>query len=408
MVSQLPWPVQKNMPTVSIVLPTYNRADTLPRAIASVLAQVFTDWELLVIDDGSTDNTTALFNNTDPRIRYVKQENGGCYVARNHGLRLSRGALITFLDSDDEWLPHYLSLVTSFFAARPDEHFVMTEFLADYGNHVMVREDLSLIGSSWPKMARKIGSPALDLPHGETDEYLRVYATREPLGSWGSMLAAKAGYPQAYLYRGKIFAYFRWGHMGWLPTTTITRTALEKVGMFSELYRTAADYRFLASLSRCYQANMIGVPSAVKYHFGIGGQSLFENHLAAGPHEYRYATARIPLFDEMFPLGDPPDRETLRIRGLYQLYAARTAIELGMRDNAVQHLKEARHALPDHLSIRALSIFLWCVRSDKLARMLYRKLIVAERCARLIVSGDFSISRALHKRWIRFSKSVRS
>jgi glycosyltransferase involved in cell wall biosynthesis len=394
------------MPTISIIMPTYNRADTLPRALASVLAQTFQDWELLVIDDGSTDDTQSLFTNVDSRIRYIQQQNGGCYVARNHGLRLSRGSLITFLDSDDEWLPHYLSLVTGFFAESPDDHFVMTEFLADYGNHRMVREDQALIGKSWVAMAQKIGSSALKLPDGETDDYLRVYQTREPLGAWAQTIAAQAGYPNPYLYRGKILEYFRWGHLGWMPTTTITRTALERVGLYSEQYRTGTDYRMLANLARCYQANMIAIPCAIKHHAGIENQALSENHLAAGPNEYRYASARISHFDEIFPMGDQPNRETLRIRGLYQLYAARTAIELGMRKNAVQHLCEVRHALPEYYPARALSVFLWCVRSDKLSKGLYRNFIKAERYARLIASGNFSISNAIRKRLNRLNRSA--
>ncbi len=95
---------------ISVVLPTYNRAAILPRAIASILAQSWRNFELLVVDDGSSDGTAALLGAmTDPRIRYLPlPRNGGVSAARNHGVRAARGRWIAFQDSDDEWLPEHL------------------------------------------------------------------------------------------------------------------------------------------------------------------------------------------------------------------------------------------------------------------------------------------------------------
>ncbi|MFP5307675.1 MAG: glycosyltransferase, partial [Gammaproteobacteria bacterium] len=94
-------------PNVSVVLPTFNRARTLPRAIASVLAQGETSLELIVVDDGSTDDTERVVAALqDSRVRYVRRSgNGGPAAARNAGLALARGEYIGFQDSDDEWLP---------------------------------------------------------------------------------------------------------------------------------------------------------------------------------------------------------------------------------------------------------------------------------------------------------------
>ena len=361
------------MPEVSIVLPTYNRADVLPRAIDSVLAQTFTDWELIIVDDGSTDDTASVVERGDPRIRFVRQANGGCYVARNHGLRVSTGKWITFLDSDDEWLPHYLALSTGFLAASPEDQFVMSEFWADYGSGVREREDRSLIGQKWPALAREIGSRSLDLPAGESDDYLRVYSSREPLGPWGRAIAERAGHPDAMLYRGRIFEHFRWGHLGWLPTTMLTRGALEKVGLFAEDYRTAADYRFLASLCRFYRANLIGVPGASKHHQAAGNRPLAEGHLATGVHEYRYAVHRIPLFDGLFGEAARTDPELGRIRGLYLLYAGRTALALGKRPEAIAHLREAVAAVPDYGQARRLLAVARCLPAGPLGQSIYRK-----------------------------------
>mgnify|MGYP006284230013 CR=1 FL=1 len=97
---------------VSVVLPTFNRAPTLGRAIRTVLAQTHRDIELIVIDDGSTDNTPDVIHefSSDARLRYQRQENAGAATARNAGLSLARGHWIAFQDSDDEWLPNKLAI----------------------------------------------------------------------------------------------------------------------------------------------------------------------------------------------------------------------------------------------------------------------------------------------------------
>jgi len=100
------------MPAVSVVLPTYNRSQTLERAVRSVLAQSFSDLELIVVDDGSTDDTGKLARDLaggDKRIRYIRHDtNYGQSRARNTGIEASGGSYIAFQDSDDEWLPDKL------------------------------------------------------------------------------------------------------------------------------------------------------------------------------------------------------------------------------------------------------------------------------------------------------------
>ena len=98
-------------PAVSIIIPTYNRAALLGRSIRSVLAQSYTDFELLVIDDGSTDEThDVVAGFGDRRIRYIPlARNTGAGAARNVGIRAARGKFLAFQDSDDEWLPSKLA-----------------------------------------------------------------------------------------------------------------------------------------------------------------------------------------------------------------------------------------------------------------------------------------------------------
>jgi len=98
-------------PFISVIMPTYNRAHLIARAIDSIVAQTFQNWELLLIDDGSRDNTFEAVQPyllRDHRIRYHYANNHGLAMARNFGLMMGQGEYFTFLDSDDEYLPHHL------------------------------------------------------------------------------------------------------------------------------------------------------------------------------------------------------------------------------------------------------------------------------------------------------------
>ena len=100
------------MPCVSVVIPTYNRSGIVKEAIESVLKQTYTDLEVLVVDDGSTDDTQAIVKQLpDSRVNYYYKENGGPSGARNLGLDKSKGQYISFLDSDDLWPAEYLETV---------------------------------------------------------------------------------------------------------------------------------------------------------------------------------------------------------------------------------------------------------------------------------------------------------
>ncbi|MEX2641948.1 MAG: glycosyltransferase family 2 protein [Acetobacterales bacterium] len=116
-------PVQRgeNRPKVSVVVPTYNRARLLRRAIDSALGQSHRDLELLIVDDASTDRTADMVASyRDSRIRYFRQPaNAGVAAARNRGMREAKGSLIAFLDSDDMWLPQKLELQVDMFERGP-------------------------------------------------------------------------------------------------------------------------------------------------------------------------------------------------------------------------------------------------------------------------------------------------
>ncbi len=109
-------------PEVSVVMPVFNRPELLLTAVRSVLAQTFGNWELIIVDDGSTDDVAGALRPllADPRIRLVRQANRGECVARNNGVRLARGGIVAYLDSDNFWYPHFLAAAVEVFRADPD------------------------------------------------------------------------------------------------------------------------------------------------------------------------------------------------------------------------------------------------------------------------------------------------
>jgi len=114
--------MQQQEPIVSVIVPTYNRANLLPRCIRSILAQTYKNFELLIVDDGSTDNTSDVVASfSDPRIRYLPQEkNRGAAYARNIGIQAARGVFISTQGSDDEWFPENLTKKIECFRNLPE------------------------------------------------------------------------------------------------------------------------------------------------------------------------------------------------------------------------------------------------------------------------------------------------
>jgi glycosyltransferase involved in cell wall biosynthesis len=106
-------------PTVSVVIPTYNAAELLPEAVESVLEQTYEDFEIIVVDDGSTDETPDVMGTYTEDVRYIRKENGGSASARNRGIREARGEYVAFLDADDRWRSTKLEVQMREHAANP-------------------------------------------------------------------------------------------------------------------------------------------------------------------------------------------------------------------------------------------------------------------------------------------------
>ena len=134
-------------PRVSVVIPTYNYGHLLEQSLESVFAQTYKDYEVILVDDGSTDDTPGIAARYEGRIRYFRKENGGPSSARNEGIRQARGPLIAFLDSDDLWLPHKLAVQTAFADAHPEYGLVYCDMqhvsmAASYTIHTCTSGDI--------------------------------------------------------------------------------------------------------------------------------------------------------------------------------------------------------------------------------------------------------------------------
>jgi glycosyltransferase involved in cell wall biosynthesis len=114
-------------PTVSVIIPTFNRWPLVGAAIKSVLAQSYGDFELIVVDDGSTDDTAEQLAQWGSRLLILKQPNRGVSAARNLAVRHARGRYLAFLDSDDLWLPNKLAIQVAFMEQHPSAQICQTE-----------------------------------------------------------------------------------------------------------------------------------------------------------------------------------------------------------------------------------------------------------------------------------------
>jgi glycosyltransferase involved in cell wall biosynthesis len=163
--------------SISVVMPTYNNQTDIARGISSVLHQIHQDFELVIVNDGSTDGTEKIVRSfSDPRIRFFSKSNGGVSSARNYGVRLARHELVSFLDADDEWRPDYLETILNLYRKFPECGVFAT--LYKYHN-----KDGTVI---FPILK---GLPATKW-HGVIDQYFYVAAHSDP-PLWTSAVTVK-------------------------------------------------------------------------------------------------------------------------------------------------------------------------------------------------------------------------
>jgi glycosyltransferase involved in cell wall biosynthesis len=237
---------------VSIIIPTYNRAHCLGRAIDSALAQTYADIDVIVVDDGSTDATRALVEGAygkDPRVRYVHQPNRGVSAARNHGIRLVKGDFAALLDSDDVWLPFKIELQIACLRAFPDAGMVWSDMTAVHTDgHRVSERYLKQFYSTY----RLFSSDDL------FDQSL-------PLATVAPGLAEAVG---AYrLYSGDIFSHMVMGNLVHTSTVLLRRDRLLASGLFDEAVRTGEDHEFHLATCRAGRVAFADLPT-ILYEVG--------------------------------------------------------------------------------------------------------------------------------------------
>jgi glycosyltransferase involved in cell wall biosynthesis len=202
-------------PAVSVVIPTYNYGRYLPRTLGSVLAQTFQDFEILILDDGSTDDTAAVVRPylADPRIHYRRLTNGGPSRARNLGISRARAPVVAFLDADDSWLPAKLEKQMALFRRDPALGLVYT--------------------------ARRV-----------VDEAGHGLEWQEPVQHRGHVLEALLG-----------------GNFICLTSCMVRRQVFELVGTFDEGLSQAEDYDLWLRIAEHYRFDYLAEP-LVTYRMG--------------------------------------------------------------------------------------------------------------------------------------------
>jgi glycosyltransferase involved in cell wall biosynthesis len=238
-----------NQPLVSVIIPTYNRAYCIQETINSVLHQTHDRVEVLVIDDGSTDQTAGLIASQyglEKRVRYHYQENGGVSAARNTGIRLATGDYVALLDSDDLWEPWKLELQLTAFKLRPEIGMLWTDMVA-------VDPSGRVISESY---LRQMYSAHRWFP---TDE---LFSWSCPISNFAPIVNSSHG--KAKFYAGDIYSSMVAGNLAHTSTVLLSRERLEQVGEFKiELSQQGEDYEFHLRTCRVGPVGFLDLPTIV-------------------------------------------------------------------------------------------------------------------------------------------------
>ncbi len=359
------------MPLVSVVIPTYNRSDTILRALRSVSNQTFQDFELIVVDDGSNDNTVELIKDFDPRLKIIMQKNQGVSIARNNGIKASRGKYIALLDSDDEWDPIYLEACVMFLECHPQENVVHTEFIERIDERIIELQPYLDIQSKFVPLARKVGSQMLDLPPDETDRYLRIYKEKIPIGDWGKSFLQKMKNPIQYYYSGNVFEHWRWGYLMTVWSTVMTRKAFDQIGGFLTRFNCAEDYSFLANLCKNNRVNFLPFPGAIKNELPPNGKLLKEEHLASGKNVFQYDKIFLLQFENVFLKNNPNNVELQKIKAHLQVFISEEALGMGQKSTAIEYAEAALESDPNLFKAKVIIYLLKFVKDVDIANTIY-------------------------------------
>jgi GT2 family glycosyltransferase len=238
---------------VSVVVPTYNRARCVGRAIESALGQTYGDVSVIVVDDGSTDDTRALVNDVygrDRRVRYVHQANAGVSAARNHGIRLADGGFTALLDSDDVWKPFKLEVQLACLRAFPDAGMVWSDMTAvGTGGELVAERYLTRYYSAYRLFAKS-----------------DLFDRSLPLVEIVPERTVEVGSERAYA--GEIYAQMAMGNLVHTSTVLLRRERLMAAGSFDETVRSGEDHEFHLAVCRAGRVAYVDLPTVL---YEVGG-----------------------------------------------------------------------------------------------------------------------------------------
>lgn len=287
-------------------------------AIESVLGQTYPVREIIVVDDGSTDDTARLVRRFGPRVSYQQQENRGVAVARNVGMSLAKGELIAFLDSDDVWYPFKLELQVAVFKQMPGAGLVYSEFDVLKGD-----------GSRRPEGSRTWLAKPTDLAS--------LYTSSMPSGALTAVVPA--GLPQFTIHSGSIYRHLLDEALILTSTAIVRRSVLGDSDRFTEGISIFEDWEFFARVARHHDGAFIDVSTTANRGHETPGRLTRCSRLAK-TQGYLAMVERIWKADPQFSLSNATDIR--RAEGHALLAVAREAILSSRADLAQSSLARWR------------------------------------------------------------------
>lgn len=284
------------MNTVSVIMPTYNRAKYIKDAVESVLNQTYGDLKLIIVDDGSTDNTEQIITPylSDSRVCYIKQPNSGSSAARNYGLSMTEGNFVAFIDSDDIWSRDKLAIQINILMALPEVDLVCSDFSAVTGADIMERSHIRSyfkVLNEYNLQYNNIFDHILEQPIDGLAQNEKVY--------WGN------------IYNTMLFGNII------LTSTCLCRSAIfDSIGVFDTKYRTLEDYDLYLRISKVFRIALVTQP-LIQYRYS-------NNQLSGENHFERLCLNLIDIFkknvgtldkNELLKLGS---RKIQRRLGMYE------------------------------------------------------------------------------------------
>ena len=320
MVSEMENSMNDEIPgLVSVVIPSYNRAYIVAQAIESVLGQSYPNVEVVVIDDGSTDDTRRVVTAFDDRVRYIYQPNAGIAVARNSGIAAARGEFVAFLDSDDVWLPWKLEAQLAVLRQRPEVGMIWTDMTAvDESGTVVEQEYLRTFyhASFKHTQLERICEPA---------GMLRAFFPNAP--------KAAAAHP---VYTGSIHSHMFMGNVVHTSTVLVRREWARRIGGFDlEMRPAGEDYDFHFRITKCGPVAFIDAPS-ILYRVNAADQVTAPRvvvHIARG----NLRTVLRTLEEEGPSIRLPRRKINQRVAESYA-WLGTELLKTGSRSEAARHL----------------------------------------------------------------------